>query len=131
MKDMLYDDFQAMIDGMLVRHRSILDIITKFQDSASRVNRAIIKSVTSCGCIEIHGEKQEIPEDISLENMKEYMKTHLKGTLCESCRDIIEKELGNHLFYLAGIANALDMSLCDIILKEEDRLATLGKYHLR
>ncbi len=131
MKDMLFEDFQRIIGGLLLRHRSILDILTKYQDSGAKVNRAVIKSVTSCGCIEIHGKKQEIPDDMSLENMKDYMETHLQGTLCDSCRDAVEKEMGSQLFYLASLANTLDISLYDIIVEEEKRLSTLGVYHLR
>jgi hypothetical protein len=131
MKDMIYEDFQNVIGGLLLRHRSILDILTKMQDSAARVNRAIVKSVTSRGCIEIHGKKQEVPEGVSLDNIREYMDTHLTGELCEGCREAIEKEMGTHLFYLAGLGNTLDISLYDIIVNEEKRLAALGQYHLR
>lgn len=131
MRDMIYDDFQSMISDHLIRHKSILDIITKYQDSCARVNRAVIKSVTGCGCIEIHAKKQELPNDISLDNMKDYMASHLTGALCDQCRDVIEKELGNQMFFLASLANALNISLYDIIVQEEKKLSTLGKYHLR
>jgi hypothetical protein len=131
MKDMIYEDYQSMISGQLLRHRSILDILTKYQDAASRVNRAVIKAVTSCGCIEINAKKQEMTEDVSLDNLKEYMDTHLSGNLCEHCRDIIEKELGNQLFFMASLANTLDISLYDIILQEEKKMSALGKYQLR
>jgi hypothetical protein len=131
MKDMIYDDYQSMIRDQLLRHRSILDILSKYQEATSRVNRAVIKAVTSCGCVEIHAGKQEIPEDVSLDNLKEYMSSHLSGSLCEHCRDIIEKELGNQLFFMAGLANTLDISLYDIILQEEKKMSALGKYQLR
>ena len=49
MKDMIYDDYQSMIRDQLLRHRSILDILSKYQEATSRVNRAVIKAVTSCG----------------------------------------------------------------------------------
>lgn len=131
MKDVMFADYQSMINDQLLRHRSILDIVTKCQDAASRVNRAVIKAVTSCGCIEIHAVKQELPEDISLENLKNYMNSHIKGSLCKHCRSIIEDELGNQLFYMASLANTLGISLYDIILNEEKKMSTLGKYTLR
>lgn len=131
MKDMIFEDYQSMISGQLLRHRSILDILTKYQDAASRVNRAVIKAVTGCGCIEIHAKKQELPEDISLDNLKDYMDSHLTGSLCAHCRDIIERELGNQLFFMASMANTLDISLYDIILQEEKQISALGKYQLR
>ncbi|HHY81208.1 MAG TPA: DUF1573 domain-containing protein [Clostridiales bacterium] len=131
MKDVMFADYQSMINDQLLRHRSILDIITKCQDAASRVNRAVIKAVTSCGCIEIHAVKQELPEDISLENLKNYMDSHITGSLCKHCRSIIEDELGNQMFYMASLANTLGISLYDIILNEEKKMSTLGKYNLR
>jgi len=59
------------------------------------------------------------------------METHLEGTLCENCRDLIEKDIGRNMFYLASICNTLDLNLYDIIIKELDRIKMLGKYNLR
>ncbi len=47
MKDMIFQEYQSLINSQLLRHRSILDIITKYQEAVSRVNRAVVKSVTS------------------------------------------------------------------------------------
>lgn len=131
MKDALIDEFQYTVQELLVRNKSILDLITKFQDSNARVNRAIAKSVTHCGCIEIHAGKQKFSEDGSLEEIQELLDTHLKGSLCDNCRDIIEKEIGTNLFYLAAICNTMDLNLYDIILKELERTKMLGMYNLR
>lgn len=128
---MLFQSYQNKVEEQLIRNRSILDIITKCQDAASKVNRSVVKAVTSCGCIEIHAKKQELPEDISLDNLAKYMDSHVTGSLCPNCRSIIEDEMGNQLFYLASLANTLDLSLYDIILQEENKMSTLGKYHLR
>jgi hypothetical protein len=131
MKDMIFQSYQDKVQEQLIRNRSILDIITKYQDAASKVNRSVVKAVTSCGCIEIHAKKQVIPEDVSLENLAEYMDSHVSGSLCTHCRSIIEDEMGNQLFYLASLANTLNLSLYDIILQEEKKMSTLGKYQLR
>ncbi len=131
MKDILIDDFQYTAQELLVRNKSILDLITKYQDSNSRVNRAIIKSVTQCGCLTISAHKQEIPEDVSFDEMKSSAVAHVDGTLCDNCRDAIERDMGRNLFYLASLCNALDLNLYDIILKENDRIRMLGKYNLR
>lgn len=131
MKDIFIDDFQYVVDELLIRNKSILDSITKFSESAARVNRSIIKSVTNCGCIRINAKKQEIPIDVSLKDMKKYLKTHVEGQLCENCRDLIEKEIGSTLFYLASICNTLDLNLYDVILKEIERMKTLGEFNLR
>jgi len=50
--------FQKSVDQFLIQHRSILDLMTKYQESNSRVNRAIAKAVTQCGCIKIKAKKQ-------------------------------------------------------------------------
>ncbi|MDD2504315.1 MAG: DUF1573 domain-containing protein [Clostridia bacterium] len=130
MKDLLYDNFQDSVGELLVRHKSILDVLTKFQESQSRVNRAVVKSVTSCGCIEINSKKQNYDNEISLQDLKNYMDTHLKGNLCSNCRDVIEKELGNNLFYIAALCNVLDISMYDVLLNEYEKMHTLGIYNL-
>lgn len=131
MKDIIVDEFQYTVQELLARNKSILDLITKFQDSNARVNRSIIKAVTQCGCIKINAEKQEIFEDQDFEEMRKAMETHLEGKLCENCRDRIENEIGSNLFYLASICNTLDLNLYDIIIKEQERVKMLGQYNLR
>lgn len=49
MKDIICDEFQNTVSKYLVRHHSILDILSKVQESTARVNRATVKTVTSCG----------------------------------------------------------------------------------
>jgi len=129
MKDLLYDHFQDSVGELLIRHKSVLDILTKYQESQSRVNRAVVKAVTSCGCIEINSKKQNFDDEVSLQELKNYMDTHLKGNLCSNCRDVIEKELGNNLFYIAALCNVLDISMYDVLLKEYEKMHTLGIYN--
>jgi hypothetical protein len=131
LKDILVDEFQYIAQELLVRNKSILDLITKYQDSNARANRGIIKAVTQCGCIKVNGKKQAFPQDGDFEEVRSSMSTHIDGKLCENCRDIIEKDLGRNLFYLTSICNTLDLNLYDIILKEHDRIKMLGKYNLR
>jgi len=131
LKDMLLDEFQYTVSELLIRNKSILDLITKFQDSNSRINRAIVKAVTHCGCIKINAQKQEFSENASLEELKNLLSTHLEGSLCENCRDIVEKEIGKSLFYLVSICNTLDLNLYDILLKELENVKLLGKFNLR
>ncbi|MCT8976536.1 DUF1573 domain-containing protein [Clostridium sp. CX1] len=134
MKDVIFDDFQNAVDDSLIRHKSILDIMTKLQESNGRVNRAVAKSITNCGCVQVNGKKQHFPEDddaINIESLKDSFTTHIDGKLCDNCRDVIERELGNNLFYLASLCNTLDLNLYDVLLKEYDKINTLGKYSFR
>ena len=130
MKDLLCDGFQETVDDYLVRHRSILDVMSKLTESSSRVNRAVCKAVTNCGCIGIEAVKQTIPPEIdSLESLKEHMSTHVKGKLCDHCTEILEDEIGRNLFYLAALCNLMNLNLYDILLKEQDRVACLGIFN--
>lgn len=129
MKDLLCDEFQEAVAQYLVRHRSILDVISKFQESNARVNRAVVKAVTNCGCLEIDAQKQQFASR-DLTELLATVNTHLDGELCDECRGTIEAELGNHLFYLASLCNLLDLSLFDVLLKEHQRLETLGLFKL-
>jgi hypothetical protein len=135
MKDVIFDDFQNSVNESLLRHRSILDIMTKLQETEARINRAVAKTVTNCGCMQVEANKQIKPDkldtDTDIDDLKEHFQTHIKGSACESCRDVLEREIGNHLFYLTSMCNLLDLNMYDILLKEFDRMNTLGKFTLR
>lgn len=124
-----YADLQKAVSKVLIRHKSILDIITKLEESNSRINRAVVKSVTSCGCISINATKQDYSQG-SLIDIKNSLKTHVEGELCNNCREKIEEEIGNHLFYIASLCNTLDLNLEEITSKEISNLKTLGIYSL-
>ncbi|KGG80112.1 hypothetical protein Y919_08060 [Caloranaerobacter azorensis H53214] len=128
--DLLCDEFQDIVAEVLIRHKSILDIITKLEESNARINRALIKSVTSCGCISINAKKQEFKHE-SLKEAKNTIDNHLEGKMCDSCKEKIEEELGKHLFYIAALCNTLDLNFYDLIIKEYKKLNTLGIYTLR
>lgn len=132
MKDIIFDDFQNNINESLLRHKSVLDIITKYSESNARVNRAIAKAVTNCGCIKLSASKQRL--SLSQESTEESVSTlsnHLVGSLCDNCRDIIETEIGNNIFYLTALCNNLDLNLYDILIKENNKINTLGKFSFR
>ena len=129
--DILLEDFQNVVNDLLMRNRSVLDILSKIQTSTSRVNRAVIKSVTHCGCVEIEGKKQTFPGEVSMKNLSGLVSSQLNGELCEECRSTIEKEIGGELFYIAALCNTLGISLYDVVLSEKETLGTLGSYSLR
>jgi hypothetical protein len=124
------DTFQKNVDQFLIQHRSILDVMTKYQESNARVNRAIAKAVTQCGCLKINAKKQIIPSNTKLTEIHKFMDNHLEGSLCDSCKEIIETEMGSSLFYVAAICSILNLDFDDIIKKEEERISTLGIYNL-
>lgn len=125
--------FQTFIDDILIRNKSILDQITKLQDACTHLNRSICKAATTCGCITIDAKKQpyNITKDLSLDELKGLMKTHIQGELCENCQELVEKEIGRLLFYLGAIANTFDISLSDVLQHEKQRTEILGKYSLK
>jgi len=124
------DDFQKTVDELLIRHRSILDTLSKLQEANGKINRAVAKSVTCCGCLRISARRQEIPPDTGFLSWKNHTETHLDGELCERCREVLESEMGESLFYLAALCSLLHLDLGDIIEKENKRLTTLGLFNL-
>jgi hypothetical protein len=130
MKDVIYDEFQNKVDEVLIRHVNLLDIVSKLSESAARSNRAVIKTVTSCGCVSLNVAKIDIPEDATYDALKEFRSEHVQGKPCPVCRDKIEEELGKLEFYIAALCNGLDLNLYDVLLKEYNRINTLGRYSL-
>ncbi|MBU3157017.1 DUF1573 domain-containing protein [Clostridium estertheticum] len=133
MKDCIFDNFQNSVDESLLRHRSVFDVITKLQESDARVSRAVAKSITNCGCIKLEEKNMYTPPNIDDLNLDTPTALHspVQGALCENCREVLEKELGNNLFYITSLCNILDLNLYDILLKEYDKISTLGKYSMR
>lgn len=123
--------FQKTVDTMLIRHQSILDILAKNQESSARVTRAITEAVTSCGCLTIEARKKSIPESATISDLKGLLSSHLTGNLCPNCREAIETELGRQMFYLAALANTLNLSIDQAIEREENMLKTLTVFTLR
>jgi hypothetical protein len=123
--------FQKTVDTMLIRHQSILDILAKNQEASARVTRAITKAVTSCGCLSIEARKEQIPESATISDLKELLSSHLTGNLCPNCLETIETELGRQMFYLAALANTLNLSLDKAVEREENMLKTLTVFTMR
>lgn len=129
-QDNIIDNLQDEVRLSLVRHKSILDIMTKLQEYNSRINRAIAKSVTSCGCIEVHAKKQDF-NSVSLEDMVGKVDSHIKGDICPNCKEVLEQEIGAYIYFLAALGNNLDFNLSDTIQKEFERTKTLGIYGMK
>lgn len=131
MKDLICDEFQNVVGDLLIRHHSILDILSKLSESSCRVNRAVTKTVTNCGCMKIEAEKIKIPDNIdSFQELKSYLDNHLRGNLCPNCSEVVIAELGKLLFYTAALCNALDVNLYDVFIKEYKKASTLGVFNM-
>lgn len=126
----LCSKFQHAVAEHLIRHRSVLDVLSKLQEANARVHRAVVKAITTCGCIQVNARKQRLPDDISLSEMKAYMDTHLKGSICESCRDALEAELGRSLFYTAALCELFRLDLDRVMRAELSRVLALGVFNL-
>ncbi|RAU94564.1 DUF1573 domain-containing protein [Paenibacillus sp. YN15] len=123
-------EFQDQVGELLLRHRSVLDVLSKFQQSNAAANRAVMKSVTECGCIQVHAGKQNYTRDMTLEQAKEQLGTHLEGQVCENCKEVIASELGRNLFYMASLCNLLDLNLDKVVSQESTKCSTLGLFNL-
>ncbi|MDR1617045.1 MAG: DUF1573 domain-containing protein [Syntrophomonadaceae bacterium] len=131
MKDLLCDEFQNVVKDLLICHSSVLDIMTKLSEATCRVNRAVAKAATDCGCISVQAEKRCIPENVeTIKELREHIDNHLRGSLCVKCEDTIMTEMGKMLFYTASLCNALDINLYDVLIKEYKKDSVLGVYNL-
>lgn len=124
------EDFQNSISEVLVRHKSILDIMTKMDEYNARINRAVVKSVTNCGCISIEAEKQNFTGE-SYKDLPESLDNHLRGEICEQCKEVLDLEMGSYLFYITALCDTLGMNLSEIVNHEYERNKTLGMFNLR
>ncbi|QTH42190.1 DUF1573 domain-containing protein [Cohnella sp. LGH] len=123
-------EFQSQVSELLLRHRSLLDVVTKFSQSNASVNRAVSKSITECGCIALNAKNQGFSEEMPLDQAHLQSKSHMEGELCEQCREIIRNEMGKNLFYMSAMCNLLDISLEDVVARESDKCSTLGWFNL-
>ncbi|TVX84853.1 DUF1573 domain-containing protein [Paenibacillus agilis] len=122
--------FQDQVADLLLRHRSLLDVLSKYGQSDASVNRAVTKAITECGCLELHAKRQPYKEEMNLHEAKDSMESHVKGQLCEHCTEVIRSELGKHLFYMSALCNLLDIQLEDVIKDEAKKCQTLGIFNL-
>ncbi len=130
MKVVSAGEFQNKVADSLVRHRSILDTLSKLQESSAKVNRNVFKAVTSCGCLSIKAQKQSFPTDVALKDCMKHLNSHLEGTLCEDCRDVISENLVDNLFYIAALCHLLDYNMESLLEKGANKLNTLGYFNM-
>ena len=123
-------EFQSQVSELLLRHRSLLDVLSKYQQTNSRVNRSVIKAITECGCIEVDAKKQPYDTELKNDQIKDLIHTHVKGQLCDQCSEIINSELGRNLFYMSALCNLLQVDLNDVVDKESRTCTTLGIFNM-
>lgn len=124
------EQFQRQVSELLLRHRSLLDVMSKLGQSSASVNRAVTKAVTDCGCIELNARKQQYSGELNLQNAKETLESHLTGALCEHCNEVLKSELGRNLFYMTALCNLLQVQLDQVVADEYDKCSTLGLFNL-
>lgn len=124
------EQFQDQVSQLLLRHRSVLDIMSKLNQTSAAVNRSVTKAITDCGCIELNASKQPFDQLESLDDAKHNIPNHVSGQLCEHCKEFVETSLGRNIFYLTALCTQLDLDLTDVIAKESDKCATLGIFNL-
>lgn len=122
--------FQDQVSEVLIRHRSLLDVMSKFGQTNAAVNRAVTKGITECGCIQVEAGKQPYHEELTPAQIRELAATHVKGDLCETCMENIVKELGRNLFYMSALGNLLRINLDDVLDQETRKMQTLGFFNM-
>lgn len=122
--------FQNQVSELLLRHRSLIDVLSKNGQADASVNRAVSKAITDCGCIELHATKQSYAHNGDLEDAKSSVQTHVHGDLCDQCKEVISSELGRNLFYMSALCNLLNIQLEDVLENEAKKCSTLGIFNL-
>lgn len=130
MSSLTLKQFQDQVSELLLRHRSLLDVLSKFQQTNAATNRSVIKSITECGCIGVHAAKQQYHSDMTLDEAKEVLETHVNGQLCEHCSEVLSAELGRNLFYMAALSNILHVDLEQVLENESKKCSTLGLFNM-
>jgi len=120
--------FQEQVSELLLRHRSLLDVLSKYGQSNASVNRSVVKAITECGCIELNASKQCYPEEMT--QTSHQLSSHLNGQLCENCKEVVTAELGRNLFYMSALCNLLDVKMNDVVQSESKKCSTLGFFNL-
>lgn len=118
------DEISDTINKFYKRNKSLVDTMSKTKLSLEKAIRAITKAATHCGCIEFYAKKQPCGLD-------EAVSILMKGKLCDSCRQEIEKELGQSIFYLISLMLILECDPVEIIKNENNNIKILGKFNLR
>ncbi len=129
-KNMMLDEFQNAVSELLICNRSILDALAKVQEASAKLHWSVIKSVTRCGCIKINASKADIPPEATLADLSQILDSHVKGELCDNCREHIGKSVGRLMFYTTAVCHLLDLNVYDILLNEQKRMNILGYYNL-
>lgn len=125
-----FNEFQKYASKVQFRNKSILDISSKLSEQTALLNRALVKSATYCGCIKINAKKQNIDNSKSIDENRILLNNHIEGSLCEKCKEKIEEEMGDLLYYLASMCDVLNINLSDVLQHKQDYLNTLGIYSL-
>ncbi|QSX07052.1 DUF1573 domain-containing protein [Sedimentibacter sp. zth1] len=123
-------NFQECVSNVQFRNKSILDISSKLSEQTALLNRALVKSATYCGCISINAQKQIIDNNKSIDENRKCLKSHIEGRLCEKCKEKIEEEMGDVLYYLVSLCDALDLELDEVMKQKQKYIKTLGIYSL-
>jgi len=53
LNDIMAEDFQIVVEEYVARNKNLLDTMSKYQTAAGRLNRAVTKAATQCGCISL------------------------------------------------------------------------------
>lgn len=130
MSSLTLKQFQDQVSELLLRHRSLLDVLSKFQQTNAAANRSVIKSITECGCIQVHAAKQAYHPDLTLDEAKDVLGTHVSGQLCEHCMEVVSAELGRNLFYMSALSNLLQVDLEQVVENESKKCSTLGLFNM-
>ena len=118
------DRLQQAIKKYYHRNKGIMDTLSKLNVATAKTQRAVIKTATQCGCTEIFVTKQPPGFNGEAESM-------LVGSVCPSCRETLEKNMGDVLFYLISLMMLTGTDTETVVTEQIRQMEWLGKFNLK
>ncbi len=120
---------QQKADEYLLVNPSVLQIFLQMQQAALRLNQSVLRAANTCGCIKL-GTQKLPSSDFAWQQIKNQPTGDDLAGLCPKCQRELKDRFGALLFYAAALANALHISLDDLVEGEITKLDLLGYFML-
>jgi len=121
---------QHLVSQFLIRHRSILDVQSKLNEATARISRALAYAVVTCGCVQIHAERQCFPATLGWETAVAFSPPTWRGNRASAVGSIWRARSAAPSSTWPPLCHISGLNLDAILRKERDRVSALGVYHL-
>jgi hypothetical protein len=103
MKDLICDEFQNVWVDLLIRHRSVLDILSKLSEANSRVTRAVTKAITTVAASLFKLKRPRSRSMLILLRNWASIWTITCAGVCPNCEEVVISENGQAVVLLGRL----------------------------